>query len=398
VDKDLKSLTFAELERLVEELGQKRYIAGYIFSFIHTKGVNDISAITSLSKSFRSRLAAEGYCISSLHVVKKLIDPDGTIKYIFGLPDGKRIESVLLFDSPREINLRSSGYLSPDVNNISRGKDRRTLCVSTQAGCAMGCVFCATGRLGLSRNLTTAEIADQVNLVVRDASTLRSGNGVAAAAEDGSCVARKNNAIPARRDTHDAVRITNVVFMGMGEPLANYDCVLGAVRILNHPKGQTIGIRRLTISTCGLPEGIERLADEDILPRLAISLNAPTDAIRKKLMPIAKKYSLARLLKAVAFYQRKTRNRVTFEYCLIKGVNDSVLHARMLVKRLRPFSCNVNLIEYNPHEGCNLKPSHPEAIERFADVLSRAGVETTIRQKMGQTISAACGQLGASLK
>ena len=223
----------------------------------------------------------------------------------------------------------------------------------------MGCVFCATGQLGFKRNLTTAEIVDQVNIV---------GGGA---------------------------RISNVVFMGMGEPLANYEAVLDAVRILNHPEGQKIGIRRITISTCGLAQGIERLADEGIQPRLAISLNAPTDAIRQKLMPIAKKYPLDRLFRVVEGYQHKTRNRVTFEYCMIKGVNDTVLHARMLAKRLRGVLCNVNLIEYNSHPGCSFKPSVRDAIERFADVLKEAGIETTIRLKMGQTINAACGQLGA---
>ncbi|MCJ7729623.1 MAG: radical SAM protein, partial [Sedimentisphaerales bacterium] len=223
MDKDLKSKTLAELERLVIELGQKKYLAGYIFGFIHTRGVNDISAITPLSKSFRTRLVEEGYYISALQVVGKLTDPDGTVKYIFGLPastrsprgeaaglseagsDGNKVESVLLFDD-----------------------DRRTLCVSTQVGCAMGCIFCATGRLGLARNLTAGEIVDQVNIV---------------ALHQARC------------------RGTNVVFMGMGEPLANYDALLKSVRILNHPAGQTIGIRRITVSTCGLPEGIERLAD-----------------------------------------------------------------------------------------------------------------------------------------
>jgi 23S rRNA (adenine2503-C2)-methyltransferase len=289
-----------------------------------------------LSKPLRAKLVEEGYCISSLQVAEKLTDPDGTVKYVFGLNDSGRIESVLLFDD-----------------------DRRTLCVSTQVGCAMGCVFCATGRLGLARNLTAGEIVDQVNLAGGD------------------------------------TRIGNVVFMGMGEPLANYDATLDAVRILNHPAGRHIGIRHLTISTCGLVEGIERLADEDIGPRLAISLNAPTDAIRAKLMPIAKKYSLDRIFAAVKGYQHNTRNRVTFEYCLIKGINDTVLHAQMLVKRLRGVMCNVNLIEYNPHHGCGLKPSGREAIERFAGVLKDAGVETTVRLKMGQTINAACGQLGA---
>ncbi|MGD0571481.1 MAG: 23S rRNA (adenine(2503)-C(2))-methyltransferase RlmN [Sedimentisphaerales bacterium] len=372
MEKDLKSQTVAALERLVIGLGQPRYQAGYIFSVVQAKGVTDISAITTLSKPLRAKLIEEGYYISSLQVLEKLMDPDGTVKYVFEIRNPKseirnKIESVLLFDD-----------------------DRRTLCVSTQVGCGMGCVFCATGRLGLARNLTAGEIVDQVNLVVRDASS----------------VARANNAI---RNTHDAGRVTNVVFMGMGEPLANYEATLDAVRILNHSAGRHIGIRHLTISTCGLAEGIERLADEDIGPRLAISLNAPTDAIRAKLMPIAKKYSLGRLFAAVELYQRKTRNRVTFEYCLIKGVNDTVLHAQMLIsllrrsgrfgcegrKRLRGVMCNVNLIEYNPYPGCGLKPSGREAIERFAGVLEDAGIETTIRLKMGQTINAACGQLGA---
>jgi 23S rRNA (adenine2503-C2)-methyltransferase len=368
VEKDLKSKTVVQIERLVTGLGQPRYIAGYIFSEIQTRGATDISAITTLSKSFRAKLVEEGYYISQLKVADKLTDPDGTIKYVFELPDESRIESVLLFDD-----------------------DRQTLCVSTQVGCAMGCVFCATGRLGLTRNLTAGEIVDQANLVARDSS-------------------------PVPRDTGAGSRVANVVFMGMGEPLANYDAVLDAVRILNNSAGRNIGIRHLTISTCGLVEGIERLADEDIQPRLAISLNAPTDAIRQKLMPIAKKYPLDRLFAAIGCYQRATRNRVTFEYCLIKGVNDTGLHAQMLAKRLRGIMCNVNLIEYNPpeplpkgtpHGGgvqggsephavhCGLKASGRQAIERFAGVLKDAGIETTIRLKMGQTINAACGQLGS---
>jgi 23S rRNA (adenine2503-C2)-methyltransferase len=349
VEKDLKSMTLPQLERLVVELGQQRYTAGYIFSFIHTRGVTDIAAITSLSKLFRNQLTEAGYYISLLKIIDKLTDPDGTIKYVFGLADDSQIESVLLFD-----------------------EDRRTLCISTQAGCAMGCVFCATGRLGLTRNLTAGEIIDQVNLVSRDPSLIR--------------------------ETGNEPRITNLVFMGMGEPFANYEAVINAVRILNHSEGLNIGIRRITISTCGFAEAIEKLADEDIAPRLAISLNAPTDAIRQHLMPVTKKYSMDRLFDAIDNYQRKTRNRVTFEYVLIKGVNDTVTQARMLVKRIRPFLCNVNLIEYNHHKGCDLKPSPKEAIERFAKVLKDAGIETTMRFKKGQKICAACGQLGAQQK
>jgi 23S rRNA (adenine2503-C2)-methyltransferase len=381
VDKDLKSKTVEEIEHLVVEYDQKKYNAGYIFGFIHTRGITDISGITPLSKPFRSRLVEDDYYISKLEVIDKLTDPDGTVKYVFGLPDEKPSEISKKFRGPSPGNpLDFSGRVE-SVLLFDGG--RRTLCVSTQVGCAMGCVFCATGKLGLARNLTTAEIVDQVNIVeALDGCDARFVKRRTLDATDTSCATDR--------------RITNVVFMGMGEPLANYDAVLNAVRILNHPAGRKIGIRRITISTCGLPEQIERLAEEDISPRLAISLNAPTDAIRQRLMPITAKYSLGRLMRAVELYQHKTRNRVTFEYVLIKGVNDTVTHAKMLIKRLRPFMCNVNLIEYNPHPGCpGFSASSREAIKRFAQVLSDAGIETTVRLKMGQTINAACGQLGA---
>jgi len=345
MDKDLKNKTLKELERLAAELGQKKYIAKYIFAFIHSKNVNDIQQFTPLSKEFRGRLVEEGFYVSQLKAVREDSDPDGTIKYLFQLlrpgsgqvADGNYIESVLLFD----------------------GK-RRTLCVSTQAGCAMNCFFCATGRLKFRRNLTAAEIVDQVSTVQK----------------------RK-------------CEISNVVYMGMGEPLNNYDQVIRSLRILNHPEGKNFGLRHLTVSTCGIAPAIERLADEDIHPRLAISLNAPTDSIRTKLMPINARYPLDVLLKAVRVYQAKTRLRVTFEYVLIKGVNDTVLHARMLIKRLRGIKCNVNLIEYNPHGGCKFAGSGEEAIKRFAKVLEQEGIETTIRLRMGRQIKAACGQLGA---
>jgi len=345
MDKDLKNKTLEELEQIVAELGQKEYTAKYIFSFIHSKDVNDIQQITPLSKEFRSRLIEDGFYVSQLKAVREAADPDGTIKYVFQLlrpgpgqvPDGNYIESVLLFDGRR-----------------------RTLCVSTQAGCAMDCLFCATGKLKFRRNLTAAEIVDQVNAVA-----------------SGKC------------------EISNVVYMGMGEPLNNYEQVIRSLRILNHPAGKNFGLRHLTISTCGIAPAIERLADEDIHPRLAISLNAPADSIRTKLMPINARYPLDVLLKAVKGYQAKTRLRVTFEYVLIKGVNDTVLHARMLVKRLRSIKCNVNLIEYNPHGGCKFAGSGEEAIRRFAKVLEQGDVETTVRLRMGRQIKAACGQLGA---
>ncbi len=337
MSRDLKDKTPGEIEQIVESLGGKKYLAGYIFHFIHTKDAEEISEIKPLSKVFREQLAGQGYFISRLSVLNKLADKDGTAKYAFALGDGGRIETVLLLDGRR-----------------------RTLCVSTQVGCAMACTFCATAKLKLRRNLTSAEIADQVNTVQKDAG-----------------------------------RISNVVYMGMGEPLANYAAVVKSLGILNHPKGKNIGIRHITVSTCGLAPEIRKLASEDVHPRLAVSLNAPTDALRTKLMPINAKYPIAELLKAVRFYQDRTRQRVTFEYVLIKGLNDSAGHAKMLVNLLKGLACNVNLIEHNPFPTCKYDGSGSARIREFAAVLGQAGIETTTRFRMGRNIKAACGQLGA---
>jgi len=339
VDKDLKNKTLSELEDIVEDSDQKKYLAKYIFTFIHCKGAADISDISTLSKTFRVELVRQGHYISHLKTARKLADSEGTKKYLFELSDGERIETVLLFD----------------------GK-RKTLCVSTQAGCSMNCEFCATAKLKFKRNLTAAEIVEQVNVIEEDSG-----------------------------------KINNVVYMGMGEPLQNYEAVLKSVRILNHPDGKNIGIRHLTISTCGDAEGIRKLANEDIRPRLAVSLNAPVDELRSRIMAINKKYPIAGLFAAVKDYQKKTGERVTFEYVLIKGLNDSKLHAQMLARLVRQAKCNVNLIEYNPHPHCRYEASDREAIKRFTHVLEEAGVETTIRFKKGRKIKAACGQLGADL-
>jgi len=368
MSKDLKEKTLNELEQIVLGLGQtsgelvepKKYLAEYIFHFIHNEAATEIAQITPLSKAFREQLTDQGYYICQLALANKLIDKDSTAKYVFTLGDGSRIETVLLLDPSHEIDLHRRNHPIMGGSNISRGKGRRTLCVSTQVGCALSCVFCATGRLGFSRNLTAGEIVDQVNTVQTEAG-----------------------------------RITNVVYMGMGEPLLNYRAVLKSIAILNHPKGKNIGIRHITISTCGIVPGIKRLAQEDVRPRLAISLNAPSDALRTKLMPINAKYPIEELLKAVRFYQDRTRQRVSFEYVMIKGLNDSPEHARMLVNLLRGLMCHVNLIEHNPHPGCKFAGSDSGRIKQFASVLERAGIETTVRFRIGRGIRAACGQLGA---
>ncbi len=341
-----------ELEKLVESLGQKKYLAGYIFSFIHTKNAADIDSITTLSKDLRRRLKEEGYYISNIKIAKKLTDTDGTIKYLFQLPDGLFVESVLLKD-----------------------EDRLTLCASTQVGCAMCCDFCATGHIKFKRNLTAAEIADQVNVIEKD----RNPHPSISIAER-----RKN-------------RIANIVFMGMGEPLINYENVLRAVRILNSRGGKNIGIRHLTISTCGIADKIKMLANESVRPRLAISLNSADNELRNKIMPVNKKYSLTELLNAVRIYQEKTGERVTFEYVLIKDVNDRVSDAKKLALLAGRYICNINLIELNSYPGCEFEPSIREQIHRFAQILKDAGIETVIRFKRGTHIKAACGQLGSEM-
>lgn len=356
MSKDLKDMTLEELERVVVGLGQKKYLAGYLFKFVHAQDGRDLAAVSTLSKAFRAQLAEQGYFISQAKVADCLTDPDGSAKFLFELADGERIESVLL----------------PD-------EDRTTLCVSTQVGCQMGCAFCATARIPFRRNLTAGEIVDQVYTVC-------------------SVPVRAYPPSDENKITPDGVatnKITNIVYMGMGEPFQNYDAVLRSIRILNHSSGRNIGIRHITISTSGVAPAIRQLAREEIRPRLAISLSAPSDALRDRLMPINRKYPIGELLAAVRAYQAETGQRVTFEYVLIDKVNDTVNHAKLLVKLLRGLMCNVNLIEHNPFSECGFEGSSRDRIQRFADVLKEAGVETTIRFRMGRGIKAACGQLQA---
>ena len=265
-------------------------------------------------------------------------DPDGTIKFVFGLEGGARIESVRLKDG-----------------------SRNTLCISTQAGCRMGCKFCATGQLEFQRNLTAAEIVDQVYQAERLCG-----------------------------------RMDNLVYMGMGEPLDNFDNVMRSVEILNDEHGRNIGIRHITVSTCGLPEEIKQLALSPIRPRLAVSLHAPDDMIRAKIMRVGKKYQIKEILESLKKYQGATGKRVTIEYCMIDGVNDQIELAHSLTRLLRPLKVNVNLIELNPFPSCRYSASNTGQIQKFAKVLSDSGIETIIRFKRGRSIKAACGQLGAT--
>jgi 23S rRNA (adenine2503-C2)-methyltransferase len=337
MDKDLKNLLRPQIDDLVKGLGGKPYWAKYLFSFIHAKGAGALDQVTTLPKAFRQQLAEAGFLISSLSKVETFTDPDGTVKFVFSVAGGPRLESVLLEDG-----------------------GRYTLCISSQAGCRMGCRFCATGQLGFQGDLTAAQIVDQVYQVMAT-----------------------------------GVDIDNVVYMGMGEPFDNYDQVLRSARILNDPDGRNIGQRRITISTCGLPSAIERLADECVQFRLAISLHGPTDKVRQDLMPISTRFSIAEILQAVEDYQRKTHRRVTIEYCMIQGVNDQPDQARGLLDILTGIDTNVNLIEFNPFPGCPFDSSTKPRIQHFAQILRDGGLETSVRFRRGRRIRAACGQLGA---
>ena len=338
MDKNLKSNTYSDLLELAANCGQKPFVAQYLFTFIHQKDSQSIADITPLSKAFRQRLLDDGFTIAGLELLEKHDDPDGTVKFVFGLCDGGRIETVRLKDG-----------------------DRNTLCISTQAGCRMGCKFCATGQLQFQRNLTAAEIVDQLYQAEQYCG-----------------------------------KINNVVYMGMGEPLDNFEEVMRSIDILNHKHGRNIGIRHITLSTCGLPDEIRKLAMLTLQPRLAVSLHAPDDVIRRKIMRVGKTHPIDRIMDALKTYLSVTGKRITIEYCMISTVNDKVEHAKALARLLRPLKVNVNLIELNPFEGCPFSPSSSKQIQAFAKVLTDAGIETVIRFKRGRSIKAACGQLGAT--
>lgn len=337
MDNDLKSKTRSELADLVTQSGLKPYLADYLFTFIHQKHAADLDSITPLPKSFRQHLSEGGYVISSLATDRIQADPDGTEKYLFALPDGQFIEAVRLAD-----------------------EKRITLCISTQVGCRMGCKFCATGQLQFQRNLSAGEIVDQVYQI-------ESAHG----------------------------RAHNIVYMGMGEPLDNFDAVVRSLQILHDSKGRNFGMRHITLSTCGLAEPILKLAKLDLQPRLAVSLHAADDQTRSRLMSITRKEPLDQLIEALRQYQEITGRRITFEYCMIDGMNDSPEDGSRLLLLLRGLQVNINLIELNTYPGCPYQPSPQTRMKKFAQRLTDAGIETVIRFKRGRSIKAACGQLGA---
>jgi 23S rRNA (adenine2503-C2)-methyltransferase len=334
---NIKDLSTEKLKAWLEHRGEPPYRAEQIRRWLFQKRVLAFSEMTNLSAGLRQALG-EGFTIGRLRTLRRSQSADGTVKFLFGLADGASIESVLI----------------PD------GK-RLTLCISSQVGCGLGCVFCATALMGLKRNLRASEIVDQI--------------------------------LEASRTLNAGQRITNVVMMGMGEPLANYQQVLKALEIMTDA-GSGLGIspRRITVSTVGLVPRIRRLMEETTV-NLAVSLHATTDDLRSQMMPINRKYPLAELIECCRTLPLPNRRRITFEYVLLRGVNDTPEDAARLAKLLSGLRCKINLIPFNPHPGSPFQRPSREEVERFQGALQARGYQVNVREPRGDDIQAACGQL-----
>lgn len=335
---DLKSKTIEELKELLVTWGEKPFRAGQIFSWLHEKRVSSYEEMTNVSKVLREKMAEE--CdFTTIKEIDRLESADGTKKFLFELSDGQAIESVLM-----------------------KYHHGNSVCISSQAGCRMGCKFCASTLGGLIRNLKASEMLEQIYEIERITGE----------------------------------HVSNVVVMGTGEPMDNYDNFVRFVRILSAKEGKNISVRNITVSTCGIVENIKRLAEENLPLTLALSLHAPNDELRKQTMPVAYKYKLDEVLAACDYYYEKTSRRITYEYSLVEGLNDSAECAKELAALLKGRNCHVNLIPVNPIKERDFKKSKAAAVQNFKNILEKKSIACTIRREMGSDINAACGQLRRS--
>ena len=333
--KDIKSMTLAELTEEFTALGEPKFRAGQVYTWLH-RGARSFDEMTNLSKPLREKLA-QNYALPSPTVARRLESKkDGTIKYLWRLTDGNCVESVLM-----------------------RYHHGNTVCISSEVGCPMGCAFCASTLGGLVRRLTPSEMLDQVLFTQLDS----------------------------------GLPVSNIVLMGIGEPLDNYDTVLRFLALVNSPEGMNIGMRHISLSTCGVVDKIDRLAEENLQLTLSVSLHAPTDEVRSSIMPINRKYPVDTLLAACKRYFEKTGRRISFEYAMIRGVNDTPQMAQILIKKLRGIAAHVNLIPLNDVAESPLKPSLPEKVRAFQQTLEQQGIPATVRRTLGSDINASCGQL-----
>lgn len=330
-------------EELIQKLETKkipRYRALQVIHAVCKEGKTSYATITTLPQQLQQELENE-VPILSIKTVRQQTSTDGSVsKTLFELKDGLKIEAVLM--------------------HFKDG--RHTICISSQAGCQLGCKFCATGTMKFGRNLTYEEISDQVLFYAQQLYTR-------------------------------GQRISNIVLMGMGEPFMNYDNVMKALYVINDPEGMNIGARNITVSTSGICPGIEKLTDEKLQVNLAVSLHAPTQELRRKIMPVANMYPLEKLMEALKNYQEKTRRRISYEYVMLKGINDGEQTAHDLGKLIKGQLCHVNLIPYNATGIANIEGTLPEQIKKFRDIVKEYGIAVTIRVTLGQEIAAACGQL-----
>jgi 23S rRNA (adenine2503-C2)-methyltransferase len=335
--RDLAELDPQELETALSSLGAQRFHARQIYGWVHRRGVTDFAQMTDLSRELRALLAAT-CVVQTPRIARKDVSIDGTTKYLLELADGRSIEAVYIPDTPAQ-----------------------TFCISSQVGCAMGCGFCLTGKMGIVRNLTAGEIVAQVRVLAGDLGFLD--------------------------------QAFNIVLMGMGEPLHNYDAVMKAMRMLGSEHGLGLSPKRLTLSTVGIVPGIERLAHEEFMPNLAISLHATTDAQRSAIVPINRKYPIAQLIAACRAFPVRKRSRITFEYVLLQEVNDTPEDARRLVKLLHGIKAKVNLLPLNEAPGIPFTRPSDVRVNAFARILADHDVNVTVRKSRGRDIRAACGQL-----
>lgn len=333
---DIKSMSLKELENVLKVMGEPTFRAKQLYQWIHAKQVLDYNEMSNISLELRRKLQEEKplLLLNMVQVQESAID--GTRKYLFALPDGNVVESVWM-----------------------KYHHGNSVCISSQVGCRMGCRFCASTLDGLERNLLPSEMLEQIYSIIR----------------------------------HTGERVSNIVIMGTGEPMDNYENVVRFIRLITSQEGCNISQRNLTISTCGIVEGIRRLAEEQLAITLALSLHAATDEKRKQLMPIANKYTLKEVLEACEYYFEKTKRRVSFEYSLVSGVNDNLKDAKELVELVKGRNCHINLIPVNPIKERDFKQSEKKQIEEFKNYLNHRGINATLRREMGRDIDGACGQL-----
>ena len=338
---DIKSMDITELQELLQELGEPKFRAKQLFDWLHAKQVDSFAEMTNLSKGLREKLG-ETAAINGVKIVRRLVSQiDGTRKYLFALSDGAIIESVLM-----------------------KYEHGNTVCISTQVGCRMGCKFCASTLDGVERGLTAGEMLSQIYAI--------------------------------QKATGE--RVSHLVVMGTGEPFDNFESLCRMIELLCSPDGLNISHRNITVSTCGIVPKIYEFADRNPQVTLAISLHSPNDTMRRELMPIANKYSMDELMEAARYYTRTTGRRITFEYSLVKGVNDKKEHAQELISRVKGMNCHINLIPVNPIKERDFEQSTQNNVAAFKHILERQHIQVTVRREMGRDIQAACGQLRKSYK